>query len=344
MSLINQINLLAKRIAKQFKGLHAVATSGSYVDLKNKPTIPSIVTMKGASASAAGTAGYVPAPAAGKQTQFLRGDGTWAAPSQSTISGNAGSATKLATARYINGISFNGTANITNYGTCATVAATNPKIVTCANFALKSGSVVWVKFSVTNTVAGTADVPLQLNVNNTGAKNVYYHGSTVIGAGYFSANRVIGFLFDGTNFHIIGDFDNNTRYGIANYKTLGLIKPNRSYTIAATLTTAAATSATAVTVNAITTTASRYYAVEMDKNGVAFVNVPWVNNTYVNMKGASASTAGSAGLVPAPAAGAQSKFLRGDGTWQAVLTSVAATTVQKWATDPVTYFDSIYNK
>lgn len=34
------------------------------------------------------------------------------------------------------------------------------------------------------------------------------------------------------------------------------------------------------------------------------------------MKGATASTAGSAGLVPAPAAGNQNKFLRGDGTWQ----------------------------
>lgn len=34
------------------------------------------------------------------------------------------------------------------------------------------------------------------------------------------------------------------------------------------------------------------------------------------MAGASASAAGKAGLVPAPAAGSQNKFLRGDGTWQ----------------------------
>lgn len=33
------------------------------------------------------------------------------------------------------------------------------------------------------------------------------------------------------------------------------------------------------------------------------------------MTGATASSAGAAGLVPAPAAGAQHKFLRGDGTW-----------------------------
>lgn len=40
------------------------------------------------------------------------------------------------------------------------------------------------------------------------------------------------------------------------------------------------------------------------------------NTTYSNMSGASASAAGKAGLVPAPAAGAQTKYLRGDGTWQ----------------------------
>ena len=36
--------------------------------------------MTGATADAAGTSGLVPAPAAGKQGQFLRGDGTWAMP------------------------------------------------------------------------------------------------------------------------------------------------------------------------------------------------------------------------------------------------------------------------
>ena len=40
------------------------------------------------------------------------------------------------------------------------------------------------------------------------------------------------------------------------------------------------------------------------------------NTTYSNMTGASSSAAGKAGLVPAPSAGSQSKFLRGDGTWQ----------------------------
>lgn len=40
------------------------------------------------------------------------------------------------------------------------------------------------------------------------------------------------------------------------------------------------------------------------------------NTTYSAFKAATSSAAGGAGLVPAPAAGAQAKYLRGDGTWQ----------------------------
>ena len=40
------------------------------------------------------------------------------------------------------------------------------------------------------------------------------------------------------------------------------------------------------------------------------------NTTYGNMKAATSTEGGGAGLVPAPGAGAQGKYLRGDGTWQ----------------------------
>lgn len=42
------------------------------------------------------------------------------------------------------------------------------------------------------------------------------------------------------------------------------------------------------------------------------------NTTYSDFGGASSSAAGSRGLVPAPAKGDQSKFLRADKTWQAI--------------------------
>jgi len=51
-------------------------------------------------------------------------------------------------------------------------------------------------------------------------------------------------------------------------------------------------------------------------------NAVFTDHTYAKMTAATASAAGKEGLVPAPAAGAQGKFLRGDGTWQAIATSV----------------------
>ena len=50
-------------------------------------------------------------------------------------------------------------------------------------------------------------------------------------------------------------------------------------------------------------------------------NAVFTDHTYTKMTAATASAAGKEGLVPAPAAGAQGKFLRGDGTWQAIAAS-----------------------
>ena len=45
------------------------------------------------------------------------------------------------------------------------------------------------------------------------------------------------------------------------------------------------------------------------------------------MTGARADAAGNIGLVPAPAAGDQNKFLRGDGSWQ--IPPVDSATIRK---------------
>lgn len=86
--------------------------------------------------------------------------------------------------------------------------------------------------------------------------------------------------------------DNNTTYNQATADTLGLVKIGYS-------------------------SSGKNYAVSLDSNGKMYVNVPWAdtNTTYSNMGAATSSTAGKAGLVPAPAAGEQASFLRGDGTW-----------------------------
>ena len=63
-------------------------------------------------------------------------------------------------------------------------------------------------------------------------------------------------------------------------------------------------------------TNGKNYAVQAT-NEQLYVNVPWTdtNTTYSTFGAASSSAAGSTGLVPAPAAGKQTSFLRGDGTW-----------------------------
>lgn len=52
------------------------------------------------------------------------------------------------------------------------------------------------------------------------------------------------------------------------------------------------------------------------KSDIVALGIPGQDTTYSTFKAATSSAAGGTGLVPAPAAGAQSKYLRGDGTWQ----------------------------
>ena len=134
---------------------------------------------------------------AGTATTVARSDHVH--PLQTSVSGNAGSATKLATARTIDGVSFNGSANITHYGTCSTASETAAKVVSLTGFTLATGAKVLVKF----TVANTASSPT-LNVNNTGAKPIYHMGHA-IGSEYLLANRIYTFIYDGTNFELVGN-------------------------------------------------------------------------------------------------------------------------------------------
>ena len=80
----------AARAAK-IDGLAAVAASGSYADLTNKPG-----NMTAATSSVAGQAGFAPAPAAGQNQLFLRGDATWGSPTVSTNLGVSGTADSIA--------------------------------------------------------------------------------------------------------------------------------------------------------------------------------------------------------------------------------------------------------
>lgn len=90
-------------------------------------------------------------------------------------SGNAVSASKLLTPRSIDGVSFDGSTDITHYGVCNTAGYSNHKIVTIPGFQLKEGARIIVNFLSENTATGT----VTLNVNSTGQRVVvkYANGS-----------------------------------------------------------------------------------------------------------------------------------------------------------------------
>ena len=76
---------------------------------------------------------------------FTTDDGKMYIDSTNTSSGriclNAAKADTLSTARTINGMQFNGSANINNYGVCETAAGTKAKTVTVGStFTLAAGA------------------------------------------------------------------------------------------------------------------------------------------------------------------------------------------------------------
>lgn len=123
-----------------------------------------------------------------------------------TSSGTISKANQLTNTRKIDGVNFNGTADITHYAECSTAAATAAKTVTLTGFNLVTGARVSIKFTVTNTAANPT-----LNVGGTGAKAIMYRG-TAITAGYLAANRVYEFIYDGTDWELVGDINTNTTY------------------------------------------------------------------------------------------------------------------------------------
>ncbi len=83
------------------------------------------------------------------------------------------------------------------YGTCTTAAATASKAVTLANYNLVKNGVISVKF--TNAVPASAT----LNVNSKGAKNIFYKGAAIV-ANVIRAGDVATFMYDGTQYHLLG--------------------------------------------------------------------------------------------------------------------------------------------
>lgn len=89
--------------------------------------------------------------------------------------------------------------------------------------------------------------------------------------------------------------------------------------------TAAATSATNAAASANAAASSESNAATSETNAAASA-AEAARLAATDMTGATASTAGTHGLVPAPAAGDDTKFLGGDGTWKDVPTELSGLT------------------
>lgn len=143
--------------------------------------------------------------------------------------------------------------------------------------------------------SGNAFVNVPWTDNNTTYNQATADTLGLVRIGYTSSgkNYAVSLDANGKMYVNVPWTDNNTTYTQATSDNLGLVKIGYSAN-------------------------GKNYPVVLDGSGKMYVNVPWTdtNTTYSNMGAATSSAAGKAGLVPAPAAGAQGKYLRGDGTWQ----------------------------
>ena len=207
--------------------------------------------LKGATASANGTAGYAPAPpSSGYNTKYLRADGTWTVPPNTTYS----------------------------------------------NF-VKSGSGAAAGLvPAPSTTAGTTKYLREDGTWTVPPDTTYTHPTTAgnkhIPSGGASG-QILRWSASGTA--VWGD-DKDTVY------------THPSYTARTGVPTANATPAFGEAFNVSQVTS--------DETGhVTGMTTRKVTIPATTMTAATASAAGTKGLVPAPAAGKQTSFLRGDGTW-----------------------------
>lgn len=94
------------------------------------------------------------------------------------------------------------------YGICSTAKNKAAKNVSSYSFLLlETGAKISVKFNAENTAANPT-----LNVNNTGAKNIYYRGEALGSSSYWKANDIVNFIFDGMNWCVEGFFEKDDVY------------------------------------------------------------------------------------------------------------------------------------
>lgn len=185
--------------------------------------------------------------------------------------------------------------------------------------------------------SGNAFVNVPWTDNNTTYNQATADTLGLVKIGYSSSgkNYAVSLDSNGKMYVNVPWTDNNTTYAQATSDNLGLVKigysaNGKNYPVAldgsgkmyvnvpwtdtnTTYGVVGANGSTGLVKNGSTVTSASGYTACPIVSGVPYYKD--TNTTYANMKAATASAAGAAGLVPAPAAGKQTSFLRGDGTW-----------------------------
>lgn len=185
--------------------------------------------------------------------------------------------------------------------------------------------------------SGNAFVNVPWTDNNTTYNQATADTLGLVKIGYTSSgkNYAVSLDANGKMYVNVPWTDNNTTYTQATSDNLGLVKigysaNGKNYPVEldssgkmyvnvpwtdtnTTYGVVGANGSTGLVKNGSTVTSASGYTACPIVSGVPYYKD--TNTTYANMKAATASAAGAAGLVPAPAAGEQTSFLRGDGTW-----------------------------
>lgn len=110
-----------------------------------------------------------------------------------------GSVARLTTARNINGIKFDGTSDVNNFGLVNTAGNNARKTTTITNFQAVAGAIVTLRFTNNNTAQDPT-----LNVSETGDYPIRYDGTAIVPTKLVN-NRIYSFVFDGVAYNLIGD-------------------------------------------------------------------------------------------------------------------------------------------
>lgn len=185
--------------------------------------------------------------------------------------------------------------------------------------------------------SGNAFVNVPWTDNNTTYNQATADTLGLVKIGYTTSgkNYAVSLDSNGKMYVNVPWTDNNTTYAQATSDKLGLVKigysaTGKNYPVVldgsgkmyvnvpwtdtnTTYGVVGANGSTGLVKNGSTVTSASGYTACPIVSGVPYYKD--TNTTYANMKAATASAAGAAGLVPAPAAGKQTSFLRGDGTW-----------------------------